>query len=57
MVKAGVAALNEYAEAWRAWDEAAQKLVYAAESNLYLNGKAVKELRAFADELETAAGS
>jgi hypothetical protein len=56
MVKAGVAELDEWAGAWRAADEAAKKLAHAAESNPYLNGRAVKELRAFADELEIATG-
>jgi hypothetical protein len=56
MVQAGVAELNGYAEAWRKADEAAQKLAFAADSNPYINGKAVKELQAFADELENATG-
>jgi hypothetical protein len=56
MARDGVAELNEYAESWRKADEAAQKLAYAAEGNPYLNGKAVKALQAFADELEAASG-
>jgi hypothetical protein len=56
MAQSGVAELNSYAEAWRATDEAARKLAYAAESNPYLNGKAVGELQAFADEMEVATG-
>jgi hypothetical protein len=56
MGKKAVAALNEMAEKWRAQEKLEIALQKAAQNNPYLNERAVRQLKEFANEMQKITG-
>jgi hypothetical protein len=56
LAKEVVTALNEMEEAWRQQEQAEADLANAAKNNPYLNDRNIRQLKAFADEMQRATG-